>query len=222
MPDTIEIILMALAVIAAGAAIWAALSARTVLREFREQSEIALHVGLTVAEPGSQLRLNVQNVGRVAATVTHVAVQLDTPRLQGEHRERLEAPMRLTLAWQLAPARSTEITMAPLPDLAEALLSISISRVDLIGLAWDQDGTLHRSEPMPIKAVEWRESGKVARMAATNQLVEDDAELLDEPEADFIDDAEPMDDPEEATPSDSDQVGGDTGPFEEVRPAERS
>ena len=148
MPDTIEIILMTLAVIAAGAAIWAALSARTMLREFREQSEIALHVGLTVAEPGSQLRLNVQNIGRVAATVTHVAVQLETPRLQGEHRERLEAPMRLTLAWQLAPARSTEITMAPLPDLAEALLSISISRFDLIGLAWDQDGTLHRSEPM--------------------------------------------------------------------------
>ena len=68
--------------------------------------------------------------------------------------------MRLTLAWQLAPARSTEISMVSLPDLSEALLSISISRVDLIGLAWDQDGTLHRSEPLQIKAIDWRGKGK--------------------------------------------------------------
>lgn len=197
MPDTIEIIVIAVSAIAALAAIWAALTARTVLQEMRRQNEIALNVGLTVTESGD-LRLVVQNVGRVAATVTHVAVQIDTPRLQGEHRERLEAPMRLTLAWQLAPARSTEISMVSLPFLSEALISISISRVDLIGLAWDQDGTLHRSEPMPIKAVEWRERGKVARMASGTP-VEDDAVPMDDPD-DYVDDdtevLEPVNDAE--------------------------
>ena len=198
MPDTIEIVVIAVSAIAALAAIWAALTARTVLQEMRRQNEIALNVGLTVTESGD-LRLVVQNVGRVAATVTHVAVQIDTPRLQGEHRERLEAPMRLTLAWQLAPARSTEISMVSLPFLSEALLSISISRVDLIGLAWDQDGTLHRSEPMPIKAVEWRERGKVARMAAGTSVE---------------DDAVPMDDPDEV------RGEGDTGVLEPIDDAE--
>lgn len=200
MPETIEIIVIAVSAIAALAATWAALTARTVLKEMRRQNEIALSVGLTVAESGD-LRLVVQNVGRVAATVTHVAVQIDTPRLQGEHRERLEAPMRLTLAWQLAPARSTEITMVSLPFLSEALLSISISRVDLIGLAWDQDGTLHRSEPMPIKAVEWRERGKVARMTAGTP-VEDDAVPLDDPGMSPVeDDTEAMEPVNEAEPT---------------------
>ena len=212
MPETIEIILIAVSLVAAFAAIWAALTARTMLQEFRRQSEISLHVGLTVAEPGGQLRLYVQNVGRVAATVTHVAVQLDTPRLQGEHRERLEAPMRLTLAWQLAPARSTEIAMVPLPDLAEALLSISISRLDLVGMAWDQDGTLHRSEPMPMKAVEWRERGKVARMAAANGESERDVEPIEfTSETPIVDDAEPMDFPEEIP--DEDPVIDDAEPM---------
>jgi hypothetical protein len=201
MPETVEIVIIAVSLVAACAAIWAAVTARSVLQEMRRQSEITLNVGLNVADPGGDLRLFVQNVGRVAATVTHVAVQIDTPRLQGEHRERLEAPMRLTLAWQLAPARSTEISMVSLPHLSEALLSISISRVDLIGLAWDQDGTLHRSEPMPIKAVEWRERGKVARMAAENQL---------------LDDAEPMDDPEQVS------IDGDTGGLEPINTEDES
>lgn len=185
MDDVILIESLIVSLIAACAAIWAAMTARTILREQRAQSQIVLHVGLTIIEPDGELRLFVQNVSRVAATVTHIAVQIDTPRLQGEHRERLEAPMRLTLAWQLAPARSTEISMVPLPDLAEALLSISISRAELIGLAWDQDGALHRSEPMSIKAVEWRERGKVAQMAA---------EGGEEP---VVDDAEPMEIEEE-------------------------
>jgi hypothetical protein len=210
MPETVEIVIIAVSLIAALAAIWAALTARTVLQEMRRQSEIALNVGLNVSEQGGDLRLFVQNVGRVAATVTHVAVQIDTPRLQGEHRERLEAPMRLTLAWQLAPARSTEITMVSLPHLSEALLSISISRVDLIGLAWDQDGTLHRSEPMPIKAVEWRERGKVARMAA-GLPAESDPNPGDEP---VIDDAEPMDIREEMP--DDDRAVEDTGPLDKA------
>lgn len=160
MNDVLLILSLVASVIAAGAAIWAAMTARAVLQEQRRQTQIDLHVGLTIIEPDGELRLFVQNVGRVAATVTHIAVQIDTPRLQGEHRERLESPMRLTLAWQLAPARSTEISMVPLPELSEALLSISISRADLIGLAWDQDGTLHRSEPLPIKAIDWRGKGK--------------------------------------------------------------
>jgi uncharacterized protein (DUF1684 family) len=193
MPETIEIVILVVSLCAAGAAIWAGMTSRAVLQEQRRQTQITLHVELTVAQPGGELRLFVQNTGRVAATVTHVAVQIDTPRLQGEHRERLESPMRLTLAWQLAPARSTEITMVPLPDLAEALLSISISRVDLIGLAWDQDGTLHRSEPMPIKAVEWRERGKVARMSAAELPAEDDAESMESDSYEqIVDDAEPM------------------------------
>lgn len=177
MPEAIDIAILVVCLVAAGAAIWAAMTSRAVLQEQQRQSQISLHVGLNV-DPNGGLRLFIQNTGRVAATVTHVAVQIDTPRLQGEHRERLEAPMRLTLAWQLSPARSTEIAMAPLPDLAEALLSISISRVDLIGLAWDQDGTLHRSDPMPIKAVEWRERGRVARMGE-EEPAEDDAEPMD-------------------------------------------
>ncbi len=160
MNDVMLILSLIASLIAAGAAIWAALTARTVLQEQRRQSQIDLHVGLSIVEPDGELRLFVQNVGRVAASVTHIAVEIDTPRLQGEHRERLEKPMRLTLAWQLAPARSTEISMVSLPDLSEALLSISISRVDLIGLAWDQDGTLHRSEPLQIKAIDWRGKGK--------------------------------------------------------------
>lgn len=178
MDEVILILSLIVSLIAAGAAIWAALTARTLLEEQRRQTRIEFHVGLTVVEPDGELRLFVQNVGKVPATVTHVAVQIDTPRLQGEHRERLEAPMRLTLAWQLAPARSTEISMAPLPDLSEALLSISISRANLIGLAWDQDGTLHRSEPMPIKAVEWRD-----RRGATQPVEEpeeDDAEPIEQ------------------------------------------
>lgn len=162
MDDVILILSLILSLIAAGAAIWAALTARAVLKEQRRQTQIELHVDLTIVEPDGELRLFVQNVGRVAATVTHIAVQIDTPRLQGEHRERLEKPMRLTLAWQLAPARSTEISMVSLADLSEALLSISISRADLIGLAWDQDGALHRSEPLPIKAIDWRGKGKHA------------------------------------------------------------
>jgi len=160
MNDVLLILSVLVSLIAAGAAIWAAGTARAVLKEQRRQTQIDLHVGLTIVEPAGELRVIVQNVGRVAATVTHVAVQIDTPRLQGEHRERLEAPMRLTLAWQLAPARSTEISMVSLPDLSEALLSISISRADMIGLAWDQDGTLHRSEPLPIKAIDWRGKGQ--------------------------------------------------------------
>lgn len=160
MNDVLLILSVIVSLIAAGAAIWAALTARAVLKEQQRQTQIELHVSLTIVEPDGELRLFVQNVGRVAATVTHIAVQIDTPRLQGEHRERLEKPMRLTLAWQLAPARSTEISMVSLPDLSEALLSISISRADLIGLAWDQDGALHRSEPLSIKAIDWRGKGK--------------------------------------------------------------
>lgn len=164
MNDVMLILSLILSLVAAGAAIWAALTARAVLKEQRRQTQIDLQVGLTIVEPDGELRFFVQNVGRMAATVAHIAVQIDSPRLQGEHRERLEKPMRLTLAWQLAPARSTEISMVSLPDLSEALLSISISRADLIGLAWDQDATLHRSEPLPIKAIDWRGKGKHAEL----------------------------------------------------------
>lgn len=207
MPETFELVVLVVSLVAAGAAIWAAVAARATLSEIRRQSEIVLDVGLSVVEPGGQLLLQVQNASRVSATVAHVAVQIDAPRLSSEHREKLETPMRLTLAFQLAPARSTDIRMVSLVDLSEALLAVSVERADLTALAWDQDGTLHRGEPMALKPIEWRERGRIARMANAPKpqvVVEDDA-------AEAID---PLPEPAPAAVSD------DTGPLEITDPEE--
>lgn len=205
MPETFELVVLVVSLVAAGAAIWAAMAARATLSEIRRQSEIVLDVGLTVVEPGGQLLLQVQNASRVSATVAHVAVQIDAPRLSNEHRERLEVPMRLTLAFQLAPARSTDIRMVSLIDLSEALLAVSVERAELTALAWDQDGSLHRGAPMVLKTIEWRERGRIARMASAGKApaaVEDDA-------AESID---PLPEPEPVAVSD------DTGPMELAEP----
>ncbi len=208
MPETFELVLLVVSLVAAGAAIWAAIAARSTLAEIRRQSEIVLDVGLSVVEPGGQLLLQVQNAGRVSATVAHVAVQIEAPRLGAEHREKLETPMRLTLAFQLAPARSTDIRMVSLVDLSEALLAVSVERADLIALAWDQDGTLHRGSPMALKPIEWRERGRIARMASAGKppaVVED------------ADDESPA--PVEPEPV---AVSDDTGPLEIAEPEDES
>ncbi len=203
MPETFELVVLVVSLVAAGAAIWAALSARATLAEIRRQSQIVLDVGLSVVEPGGQLVLQAQNASRVTATIAHVAVQIEAPRLSPEHREKLEAPMRLTLAFQLAPARSTDIRMVSLIDLSEALLAVSVERAELTALAWDQDGTLHRGEPMLLKPIEWRERGRIARMAGGAKSSAQPEDAVDTPEpapAAVSDDTGPLElaDPDEA------------------------